>query len=143
MDTPTPQQQEIFRSIFQRSNQPGTFTHAIGITVTALGDGWAEAELSDDSRHCNPMGMVHGGCLSTLMDHTAGCAACTRGNTCLTVNCEARFLRPAAGRLHGRAAAVRMGRQVGVFRTEVRNAAGELCAEGIYTMRLYERKADQ
>ena len=83
------------------------------------------------------MGIVHGGVYCTMMDQVAGSAACTRGSMCRTVNCEVRFLATAQGaHLTSRAEAVRMGRSIAVIRAWVEDAAGAVCAEGVYTFRL-------
>ena len=83
------------------------------------------------------MGIVHGGVYCTMMDQVAGSAACTRGSMCRTVNCEVRFLAAAQGaHLTSRAEAVRMGRSIAVIRAWVEDAAGAVCAEGVYTFRL-------
>lgn len=130
-------QQALYRTLLQRANLPGSFTAENGISVTAVGDGWAEGELCADSRHMNPMGIVHGGCLCTMMDQVAGAAACTRGSTSRTINCDIRYLNPGpAGHLTSRAEAIHMGRTTAVFHAQVNDDHGNLCAEGIYTFRL-------
>lgn len=129
--------QALYRTIMHRANLSGTFTAENGIFVTALGDCWAEGELRASAQHMNPMGIVHGGCLCTMMDQVAGAAACTRGSTCRTINCDIRYLNPGvAGCLHSRAEAIHMGRGTAVFHAQVTDEAGHICADGIYTFRL-------
>lgn len=129
--------QALYQAILKRANLPGTFTAENGISVTAVGDGWAEGKLLLSSRHMNPMGIVHGGCLCTMMDQVAGAAACTRGDACRTINCDIRYLNPsAAGQLHCRAEAIHMGRGTAVFHAQVTDEQGSICAEGTYTFRL-------
>ncbi|MBQ0038022.1 MAG: PaaI family thioesterase [Clostridiales bacterium] len=131
------QRQALYRTIMQRANLPGTFTAENGISITAVGDGWAEGELQADSHHMNPMQIVHGGCLCTMMDQVAGAAACTRGSTCRTINCDIRYLNPGpAGCLRSRAEAIHMGHGTAVFHARVTDEAGNICADGIYTFRL-------
>lgn len=126
-----------YRMLLARANSAGTFSHGAGIRVTEVGDGWAKGEMEITDRSRNPLGIVHGGALCTMMDQVAGTAACSRGSTCRTVNCEMRFMAPGtAGKLHIYAEAIRMGGRMAVIRAEVRDDGGTLCAEGTYTLRL-------
>ena len=134
----TEQEKEIlYADVMKRANQKDTFGVENGMRIVAMGEGWARGELHTEVRHGNPMGIVHGGVYCTMMDQVAGSAACTRGSMCRTVNCEVRFLAAAQGaHLTSRAEAVRMGRSIAVIRAWVEDAAGAVCAEGVYTFRL-------
>lgn len=134
----TEQEKELlYAAVMERANQKDTFGVENGMRIVAMGEGWARGELHTEVRHGNPMGIVHGGVYCTMMDQVAGSAACTRGSMCRTVNCEVRFLAAAQGaHLTSRAEAVRMGRSIAVIRAWVEDAAGAVCAEGVYTFRL-------
>lgn len=126
-----------YAAVQARANQGGTYAVDGGMRIEELGDGWARGALRLEPRHANPMGIVHGGVYCTMMDQVAGTAACTGGGLCRTVNCEVRFLAAAQGdRLISRAEAVRMGRSIAVIRAWVEDAAGTVCADGVYTFRM-------
>lgn len=126
-----------YAAVQARANQEGTYAVDGGMRIEELGDGWAWGALQLAPRHANPMGIVHGGVYFTMMDQVAGTAACTGGGLCRTVNCEVRFLAAAQGdRLISRAEAVRMGRSIAVIRAWVEDAAGTVCADGVYTFRM-------
>ncbi len=126
-----------YAAVQARANQEGTYAVDGGMRIEELGDGWARGALQLAPRHANPMGIVHGGVYFTMMDQVAGTAACTGGGLCRTVNCEVRFLAAAQGdRLISRAEAVRMGRSIAVIRAWVEDAAGTVCADGVYTFRM-------
>lgn len=126
-----------YAAVQARANQEGTYAVDGGMRIEELGDGWARGALQLAPRHANPMGIVHGGVYCTMMDQVAGTAACTGGGLCRTVNCEVRFLAAAQGdRLTSRAEAVRMGRSIAVIRAWVEDAAGTVCADGMYTFRM-------
>ena len=126
-----------YAAVQARANQEGTYAVDGGMRIEELGDGWARGALRLEPRHANPMGIVHGGVYCTMMDQVAGTAACTGGGLCRTVNCEMRFLAAAQGdRLISRAEAVRMGRSIAVIRAWVEDAAGTVCADGVYTFRM-------
>lgn len=126
-----------YAAVQARANQEDTYAVDGGMRIEELGDGWARGALQLAPRHANPMGIVHGGVYCTMMDQVAGTAACTGGGLCRTVNCEVRFLAAAQGdRLTSRAEAVRMGRSIAVIRAWVEDAAGTVCADGVYTFRM-------
>lgn len=131
------EKEALYRTLLARSNRPGTFTSENGIRITEVGDGWAKGELEITARSLNPLGIVHGGLLCTMMDQVTGVTSCTRGSTCRTINCEVRFMAPGVrGKLHSYAESIRLGSGLGVIRAEVRDDDGVLCAEGTYTLRL-------
>lgn len=131
------EKESLYAAVMERANQKDTFGVENGMRIVAMGEGWARGELHTEVRHGNPMGIVHGGVYCTMMDQVAGTAACTGGGLCRTVNCEVRFLAAAQGaHLTSRAEAVRMGRSIAVIRAWVEDAAGAVCAEGVYTFRL-------
>lgn len=59
-------------------------------------DGWLYG-LSVRDAHLNPAGVVHGGMISTLMDHvfSAVCWTATEKRPCVTVQLNINFLKPA------------------------------------------------
>lgn len=131
------EKETLYRMLLMRSNRPGTFSQINGIRIIEVGDGCAKGELEITESSMNPLGIVHGGLICTMMDQVTGVAACSRGSTCRTINCEVRFMAPGVkGKLHAYAEAVRMGGSMAVMRAEVRDDAGALCAEGTYTLRL-------
>ena len=126
-----------YAAVQARANQEGTYAVDGGMRIEELGDGWARGALRLEPRHANPMGIVHGGVYCTMMDQVAGTAACTGGGLCRTVNCEVRFLAAAQGdRLTSRAEARPPGRSIAVIRAWVEDAAGTVCADGVYTFRM-------
>ena len=89
----------------------------------------------------NPRGIVHGGCLSALMDTVAGIAACTDGRGCVTLNCSVSYLRAAQNtkKVYCKATAVKTGRTVAVYQAELFDDDGTLLANGTYTFFLKEQ----
>lgn len=129
----------LYARLVRRANREGTFTASNGLHLTAVGDGWAEGEAAISDRLMNPLGIVNGGVYFTIMDQTAGAAACSHGSMCRTVNSEIRFFDPALGdTLYAHAKAIRLGRSIAVIRAWVTDESDTLCAEGTYTFRLKE-----
>lgn len=131
------EREKLYQILLARSNNPSTFSYINGIRITEIGDGWARSELEITEGSLNPLGIVHGGLLCTMMDQVTGVVSCTRGSSCRTINCEVRFMAPGVkGKLHAYAEAIRLGSSLAVIRAEVRDDDGALCAEGTYTLRL-------
>ena len=60
------------------------------------GDSWGYAFLAQE-KHANPAGMVHGGMLTTLLDHALSALAweANARKPCVTVALDVHFLQPA------------------------------------------------
>jgi len=60
------------------------------------GDVWAYGIMAE-SKHTNPAGMVHGGMLTTLLDHALSVVAweANERKPCITVALDVHFLAPA------------------------------------------------
>jgi uncharacterized protein (TIGR00369 family) len=84
----------------------------------SVDDGEAVFRCAPDESTYNPIGMVHGGLLCTLLDSAAGCAVHTRlpaGTGCGTIEIKVSFLRPLhadAGEIEVHGHALRVGRRV-------------------------------
>jgi uncharacterized protein (TIGR00369 family) len=134
---PSPEVFEHVNSIFADA----TFTHYLGITLTAAGPGWCEASLTVADAHLQQHGFVHAGVVTTLADHTAGGAARAAvpvGSDVITIEFKMNFLRPARGRtLVATGQALRAGKTIVVSESEVysvENGESSLVAKCISTL---------
>src|SRR5262245_35413352 len=62
--------------------------HALGFGLAEIGDGTAAFEVTPAEYHYNPIGVVHGGLLATLLDSAMGCSVhttCERGTAYTTL----------------------------------------------------------
>lgn len=134
----------FYEKLMVRANRGGTFTDVNGMHVTAVGDGWSRGEMPVTAGSGNPLGIVHGGCLCTMMDQVAGTAACSRGAVCRTVSCDIHYLHAAADcqKLLSRAEVLQRGRNIAVFSAQVVTPDGICCAMGTYTFRLKNEDLD-
>ena len=98
---------DFYSKLLERVNQAGTFSTNSRIFVTRIEQGCAEGVLHADESSLNPNGIVHGGCLVTLADTVAGCAAHGLGGQYVTLSSNLNFLAPALlHRLNGQVAAL-------------------------------------
>jgi uncharacterized protein (TIGR00369 family) len=99
--------------------------------------------LTPKEFHYNPLGSVHGGVISAIVDTAAGCAVHTRlpagmGYTSLDLN--TRFLRPvtvASGQLRCEGTVTSKGRQTALGEAHLYDAAGRLVAHATSTCLLF------
>ena len=95
--------------------------------------------------HLNPMGIVHGGWVSTLLDSALGCAGqtlCERGYGSTSVDLRVNYtraIRPEVGRLVCEAKVVHPGRQLATVEARVTGEAdGKLYAHGSQTVLIFK-----
>ncbi|MGE5545168.1 MAG: PaaI family thioesterase [Bacillota bacterium] len=82
-------------NIIVATNAQAPFYQLTGITTKALGPGWAEMAVQTETRHGNPLGLTHGGIVSTLADAAMANAVRTTGKKGVTVNYDISFLNTA------------------------------------------------
>lgn len=90
--------------------------------------------VPDPARHDNPLGTVHGGVLSTLLDTVCGCAVhstLAAGETYTSLDLTVKFLRPAtvaSGVLRAEGTVIQRGRRTALAEGRLTDAAGRLVA---------------
>ena len=95
--------------------------------------------------HYNPLGSVHGGVLSTLLDTAAACSVHTTlaagvGYTSLDLN--VKFLRPvtvATGRVTCRGAVLQRGRRTALAEARMTDSKGRLLAHATSSCLIFEQ----
>lgn len=65
------------------------------IEMLEIERGYVKGRLMVSDKVLNPYGSVHGGCLFSLADITAGLAACTYGNYSSTIDGNMEYILPA------------------------------------------------
>ncbi|MGH2840940.1 MAG: PaaI family thioesterase [Solirubrobacteraceae bacterium] len=103
-----------------------------GAELVAVGDGEALFRCTPDAPTYNPIGMVHGGLLCTLLDSAAGCAVHTRppaGARYAPIEIKVSYLQPVRadqGAIEVLGRALRVGRRVAFAKAHARDANGAL-----------------
>lgn len=128
---------------------PAPIGATIGMTIESVKEGEVAFALVPQEFHYNPLGTVHGGILSTMLDSAAGCAVHTtlaraQGWTSLTL--EVKFLRAptvATGRLVCTGRVVSRGRTVATAESEIRDARGKLYATATTTCMIFAAPASE
>lgn len=125
-----------YEELMNKYNTANPFANAVGIHVTTVHDGYAEAEVDLKPAHGNTIQTVHGGVTFALADTVTGCASRSRGQVCTTIEGKLNYIR-AAGmkdkKLIGIANVIHFGRKTVVLSCEIRNDSDALIATGLFT----------
>ena len=128
---------DFYNRLAAHVNEGNDFAATMGVRITKVEDGYVEGILEVTPAHKNPVGVVHGGCLTTLADTVTGVASYTalkKRNVCVTVNCSMNFLRAAKGEtLTCVANLQRAGRALAVFDARLKDETDTLIATGCFT----------
>jgi len=96
--------------------------------------GSISVELDPEHRHYNPLGTVHGGVISTLLDTAAGCSVHSTlapGEGYTSLDLTVKFLRPAtvdSGRLRAVGQVIQRGRRTALAQAQLVDGRGRLVA---------------
>lgn len=96
--------------------------------------GSISVELDPEQRHYNPLGSVHGGVISTLLDTAAACSVhstLAAGEMYTSLDLTVKFLRPAtvdSGRLRAVGTVIQRGRRTALAEAQLFDASGKLVA---------------
>jgi len=106
-------------------------SHALGISVAALGPGTASARMTVRPAMINGHGLMHGGYVFLLADTAFALACNTYADASVAQACDIRFLQP--GRAGDELVATATERyrhgRTGIYDVTVRRADGDVIAE--------------
>jgi uncharacterized protein (TIGR00369 family) len=111
----------------------------VGLRVTEASEGRVAGVLDPAEYQYNPLGSVHGGVLTTLMDSVMSCAVHTllpAGVGYSTVEVKVNFVRPVhadTGTLRCEGSVVHAGSRIATAECRVTDSAGRLYAHGVNT----------
>jgi len=109
---------ELLQRIIDGELPPPPIATLFGAELVSVGDGEAHFRCRPDESTYNPIGMIHGGFLCTLLDSAAGCAVHTRlpaGVGYASIEIKVSFLKALridSGDVDIRGRALRVGRRV-------------------------------
>lgn len=110
-------------------NRADAFARHNGMTISAVGAGYARAEMVLQPFHMNGAQTVHGGALFTLADFAFAAASNSRGQLALSVQSSISIFKGAKdGKLTAEAREVSCTPKLASYEVSVRNEADELLA---------------
>ena len=130
---------EFLEAIIAGELPPPPMAALVDAELLAVGDGEALFACTPDESTYNPMGIVHGGLLSTLLDTAAGCAVHSllpAGAGFSSIELKVSFLAPlqAGERIEARGRVLRIGGRVAFAEAHARDARGQLVGHATTTL---------
>ena len=136
---------EYMKAIAAGEVPPPPIAVTMNFSLIEVSEGRAIFEGEPGEEHYNPIGVVHGGYASTLLDSALGCAVHTtlpKGSAYTTQTIEVKFVRPITrdtGRVRVEAEVVHGGRRQAVSEAKlVEVDSGKILATGTSTCMILE-----
>lgn len=129
--------QEFLRAMADGKVPPPPIAQLFDFRPVSVGDGEVSFTCSPDESAYNPIGMVHGGLVCTILDTVTGCAVHTTlpvGVLYTSIEIKVNYLRPIriedgkAASLTARGWVTKPGRRVAFAEGEVRDDRGKVVA---------------
>jgi uncharacterized protein (TIGR00369 family) len=130
---------DFLKGILDGSLPAPPFAETTDIWLAEVHDGRVVFEGTPSARFFNPIGSVHGGWISMLIDSTLACAVQTRlkpGQFCTTVDMTTTFVRPVypqTGKLRCEATIIHSGGRIATAQGTVTDHKGVIYAHGSET----------
>lgn len=115
----------------------------LAMTLSTAGRGTVNVEMKVEEFHYNPLGTVHGGVISTLLDTAAGCAVhstLAEGEAYTSLDLNVSFLRPVtleSGLLRAVGRVISRGRRTALARAELVDERERLVAHATSTCMIF------
>jgi uncharacterized protein (TIGR00369 family) len=116
----------------------------LGFRLSEVALGLAVFTMTPEFRHYNPIGTVHGGVASTLLDSCMSCAVQTylaKGQGYTTLELKVNLVRPitaTTGPIRAEGRSLHVGRRSGTAEGKIIDAKGNLLAHGTTTCLILE-----
>ena len=118
-----------------------------GIEPVDVGEGWITFALEPDESHYNPLGTVHGGVISTMLDSATGCAVHSvlpAGKGYTSIDLTVKYLRPvttATGRVTATGTVLSRGSRTALAEAKLTDGRGRLLAYASSTCMIFDLQA--
>ena len=137
---------EYVRAIQSGEIPPPPIAVVMNFSIAELDEGRAVFIGEPGEEHYNPIGVVHGGYASTILDSALGCAVhttCPAGVGYTSQTLEVKYLRPITrdtGAVRAEAEVIHRGRKTAVAEAKLTAVeSGKLLASGTSTCLIFER----
>ncbi|MEP1205868.1 MAG: PaaI family thioesterase [Rhizobiaceae bacterium] len=113
-----------------------TISRAMNMRLTEAEEGLVSFSATPGADYLNPLGVVHGGFMATMLDSALGCCVhtlCPAGFASTSIDLKVNFVRPVTpdtGRLIATAKVVHPGRQIATCEGRLVDEQGKLYAHG-------------
>lgn len=127
---------DFLRGIRDGAFPAPTICRAMNMRILDVEHGMVSFSATPGDGYLNPLGVVHGGFMATMLDSALGCSAhtlCPAGFASTSIDLKVNFVRsvtPDTGRLIARAEVVHPGRQIATVEGKLVDENGKLYAHG-------------
>jgi uncharacterized protein (TIGR00369 family) len=135
---------EILQALSSGEIPPPPIMKLVDMAEFIADEGTVTVRLDPQEFHYNPLGSMHGGVISTLLDTACGCSVHSTlppGFGYTSVDLNVKFLRPvtlASGRLTCTGTVLQRGRRTALAEARLTDAAGRLTAHATSTCMIFE-----
>lgn len=135
---------EILRAMSAGEIPPPPIMKLIDMAEFLPEEGTVTVRLDPQEFHYNPLGSMHGGVISTLLDTAAGCSVHSvlpAGVGYTSLDLSVKFLRPVtldSGRLTCTGTVLQRGRRTAFAEARLTDAQGRLAAHATSTCMIFE-----
>ncbi|MFC0528494.1 PaaI family thioesterase [Phytohabitans kaempferiae] len=135
---------DLLRGMVAGELPPPPVMRLIGVSGLEVDEGRVVVEMTAQEFHYNPLGSVHGGVLSTLLDTAAGCAVHSTlpaGVGYTTLDLNVKFLRPVttdSGLVRCEGTVLSRGRRTALAEARLTDGKGRLAAHATSSCLLFE-----
>jgi uncharacterized protein (TIGR00369 family) len=135
---------EFLRRIADGTVPPPPLAVTLGFQLAEVAPGYVLFTMTPELRHYNPIGSVHGGVTSTLLDSCMSCAIqshLAKGQGSTTLELKVNLVRPitaATGPIRAEGRSLHVGRRSGTAEGKVLDAKGTLLAHGTTTCMIFD-----
>jgi uncharacterized protein (TIGR00369 family) len=136
---------DALRAMAAGNIPPPPIAMLFGFRFQSVEPGKVQMSIVPDESHYNPMGMVHGGAMATLLDTVMGCSVLTtlsrtRGYTTLSLSVNyIRAITTGTGEVFAEGTVVHSGRSTAIAHGRVVDAHGKLYATADTTCMVFDR----
>jgi uncharacterized protein (TIGR00369 family) len=130
---------DVLRAIEDGDIPPPPVARLLGFEIEQISEGLVTFAFEPAEYHYNPLGTVHGGILTTVLDSAMGCAVHSKlraGLVYTTLELKVSFLRPVrvtTGRVRGEGKVVHLGGRVAAAEAHLVDEDGTLYAHATST----------
>ena len=134
---------DFLQAIIAGELPPPPISKLLGFKLTEVDTGHIVFELEPAEYHYNPIGMVHGGVTSTVLDSAMGCAihsTLPKGSSYSTVELKVNFVRPMStktGKVRCEASVIHTGGRIATAEARLVDREGTLYAHGTTTCMIF------
>ena len=139
---------DLLRAMAAGDYPPPPVMQLIDMGGMEVEEGAVTFHLEPQEFHYNPLGTVHGGVLSTMLDTAAACSVHSTlpaGVAYTSLDLNVKFLRPvtlSSGRLRCAGAVLQRGRRTALAEARLTDAAGRLVAHATSTCLIFDTPTD-